>query len=72
MSTDNLASSNVHILIPFEETLRSLRDDAMTMARLAERSLENARQALFGHDEQQCNAVIVNDDEVDALKVKIT
>jgi phosphate transport system protein len=71
MSTDNAASSNVHILIPFEQALRSLRDDARTMARLAERNLENARQGLFGHDEQQCNAVIANDDEVDALEVKI-
>ena len=62
---------NTHILIPFEAALRSLRDDALLMAKLTERNLENARTGLFERDEQWCNTVIASDDEVDALQIQI-
>ena len=63
--------SNTHILIPFEEALCSLRDDALLMAKLTERNLENARKGLFERDEQWCNTVIADDDQVDALQIQI-
>jgi phosphate transport system protein len=71
MNTDTVTVSNTHILIPFEEALRSLRDDAMMMASLTERNLENARKGLFERDEDWCNSVIAGDDEVDTLEVQI-
>ena len=45
MSTETAAMSNpTHILSTFEGALRSLRDDALMMASLTERNLENARK----------------------------
>ena len=62
---------NTHILTNFEEALRSLRDDALMMASLTERNLENARKGLFERDEDWCNTAIADDEEVDALEVQI-
>ncbi len=62
---------NTHILSTFEEALRSLRDDALMMASLTERNLENARKGLFERDEDWCNTVIADDEEVDTLEVQI-
>jgi phosphate transport system protein len=71
MSTDAADMPNTHILTNFEEALRSLRDDALMMASLTERNLENARKGLFERDEDWCNTAIADDEEVDALEVQI-
>lgn len=71
MSTDTAAMPQTHILSTFEEALRSLRDDALMMASLTERNLENARKGLFERDEDWCNTVIADDEEVDTLEVQI-
>ncbi|HEY5778099.1 MAG TPA: phosphate signaling complex protein PhoU [Terrimicrobiaceae bacterium] len=71
MSTDTVAMPNTHILSTFEEALRSLRNDALMMASLTERNLENARKGLFERDEDWCNTVIADDEEVDTLEVQI-
>ena len=41
------------------------------MASLTERNLENARKGLFERDEDWCNTVIADDEEVDTLEVQI-
>jgi phosphate transport system protein len=71
MSTDTAAMPNTHILSTFEEALRSLRNDALMMASLTERNLENARKGLLERDEDWCNTVIADDEEVDTLEVQI-
>ncbi len=71
MSTDTAAMPNTHILSTFEEALRSLRNDALMMASLTERNLENARKGLFERDEDWCNTVIADDEEVDTLEIQI-
>jgi len=71
MSPDSAAMPNIHILSTFEEALRSLRNDALMMASLTERNLENARKGLFERDEDWCNTVIADDEEVDTLEVQI-
>jgi phosphate transport system protein len=71
MSSDTVDMPNTHILTNFEEALRALRDDALMMASLTERNLENARKGLFERDEDWCNTAIADDEEVDALEVQI-
>ena len=71
MSTDSATMPNTHILSTFEGALRALRDDALMMASLTERSLESARKGLFERDEDWCNTVIADDEEVDTLEVQI-
>ena len=41
------------------------------MSSLASRSLENARKGLFERDEDWCNTVIADDEEIDALEIQI-
>lgn len=60
-----------HILSNFEEALRELRNDALMMASLTERNLDNARKGLFERDEDWCNTDIADDEEIDTLEVQI-
>jgi phosphate transport system protein len=60
-----------HILSTLEEGLRELRNNALMMASLTERNLENARKGLFERDEDWCNTVIADDEEIDTLEVQI-
>lgn len=65
------AMPSTHILSNFDEALRALRNDALMMASLTERNMENARKGLFERDEDWCNTVIADDEEVDTLEVQI-
>ena len=60
-----------HILTSFEDALDNLRKDVLMMSSLASRSLENARKGLFDRDEDWCNTVIADDEEIDALEIQI-
>ena len=60
-----------HILTTFEEALGALRSDVLTMASLTERNLENTRKGLFERDEDWCNTVIADDEEIDTLEVQV-
>ncbi len=60
-----------HILSNFEEALTALRNDALMMSSLTERNLQNTRKGLFERDEDWCNTVIADDEEIDALEVQI-
>jgi phosphate transport system protein len=60
-----------HILTNFEEALRALRNDVLMMASLTERNLENTRKGLFERDEDWCNTVIADDEEIDTLEVQV-
>lgn len=41
------------------------------MSSLASRSLENAKKGLFERDEDWCNTVIADDEEIDALEIQV-
>jgi phosphate transport system protein len=60
-----------HILTSFESALENLRKDVLMMSSLFQRSLENAKKGLFDRDEDWCNTVIVDDEEIDSLEIKV-
>jgi len=60
-----------HILTNFETALENLRKDVLMMASLACRSIDSARKGLFERDEDWCNTVIADDEEVDTLEIQI-
>jgi len=60
-----------HILTNFETALENLRKDVLMMASLAARSIDSARKGLFERDEDWCNTVIADDEEVDSLEIQI-
>jgi phosphate transport system protein len=60
-----------HILGTFDEALGDLRNDLLTMAGLAERSLHRAIKGLFQRDDNLCTSAIADDEEVDQLEKKI-
>lgn len=60
-----------HILTSFETALDNLRKDVLMMASLATRSIENARKGLFERDEDWCNTVIADDEELDSLEIQV-
>jgi len=60
-----------HILSDFDSTLEALRKNVLMMASLTIRNLENARKGLFERDEDWCNTVIADDEEIDALEIEV-
>lgn len=62
---------NQHILHAFEDSLRSLKEEVMRMASLAQRNLTGAVHGLLERDSDQCNRVIADDNEVDQLEKAI-
>lgn len=62
---------NQHILHAFEDSLRSLKEEVMRMASLAQRNLTGAVHGLLERDSDQCNCVIADDNEVDQLEKAI-
>ena len=60
-----------HILTSFETALDNLRKDVLMMASLATRSIDNARKGLFERDEDWCNTVIADDEELDSLEIQV-
>ena len=60
-----------HILSRFDSNLNDLRSDLLRMASLAEQSFSSASRALASRDENLCNWVIAEDEEVDRLEKKI-
>ncbi len=60
-----------HILSHFDRALTQLRADLFRMASLTELSFNNAARALATRDENLCNRVIAEDEEVDQLEKKL-
>jgi phosphate transport system protein len=56
-----------HSLPGFEQSLEELRADIHLMATLVRRSLSNAKTGIAQRDEDDCSAVIADDEEVDLL-----
>ncbi len=60
-----------HILGSFDEALDSLRNNVLMMASLTERNLARAFQGLFERDNEVCNQVIADDEEIDSLEKQV-
>lgn len=60
-----------HILSRFDQSLAELRASLLRMASLAEQSFDMAARALAGRDENLCNRVIAEDEEIDELEKTI-
>jgi phosphate transport system protein len=60
-----------HTLPGFERSLEELREDILLMASLVRRSVSNAKSGLVTQDEDDCSAVIADDEEVDLLEKQV-
>jgi phosphate transport system protein len=60
-----------HIFTDFDSTLEELRRNVLMMASLTVRNMANARKGLFERDEDWCNTVIADDEEIDALEIQV-
>jgi phosphate transport system protein len=60
-----------HILGTFDEALRGLRNNLLTMAGLTERSLDCAIKGLLHRDDGLCTKAVADDEEVDQLEIQI-
>src|SRR3990170_2262496 len=60
-----------HILESFNTALETLHADAMAMASLAERNLDNALKGLFSRNGGLCKAAIADDEDVDQLEKQV-
>jgi phosphate transport system protein len=60
-----------HTLPGFERSLEELRSDILLMAALVRRSLSNAKSGFVQRDEDDCSAVIADDEEVDILEKRV-
>jgi phosphate transport system protein len=60
-----------HILHLFEDALTQMKSDVSRMAELTIKNIENAVQGLLTRDTDLCNAVIADDDEIDALEIRV-
>jgi phosphate transport system protein len=66
-----MALGGKHSLPGFEQSLEELRADILVMAALVRRSLSNAKTGFAKRDEDDCSAVIADDEEVDLLEKQI-
>lgn len=60
-----------HSLPGFDRSLEELRGDIFLMAALVRRSVKNARTGFVHRDEDDCSAVIADDEEVDLLEKQV-
>jgi phosphate transport system protein len=67
----NMALGGKHSLPGFERSLEELRSDILLMATLVRRSLTRAKTGFAERDEDDCSAVIADDEEVDLLEKQV-
>src|ERR1700733_6213824 len=66
-----MALGGKHTLPGCDRSLDDLRTDILLMATLVLRSLNNARKGFVQGDEDDCSAVIADDEEVDLLEKQV-
>jgi phosphate transport system protein len=60
-----------HILREFDRALEGLRSDALMMASLTDRNLQNAMTCLLDRNPELCAVTVLDEKEVDALEKKV-
>ncbi len=66
-----MALGGKHSIPGFDRSLEELRADILLMAELVRRSLQNAKKGFIQRDEDDCSAVIADDEEVDLLEKQV-
>jgi phosphate transport system protein len=66
-----MASGDKHSIPGFDRSLEELRADILMMAQLVHRNLKNAMTGFVQRDEDDCSAVIADDEEVDLLEKQV-
>jgi phosphate transport system protein len=66
-----MASGDRHSIPGFDRSLEELRADILMMAQLVHRSLKNVMAGFVRRDEDDCSAVIADDEEVDLLEKQV-
>jgi phosphate transport system protein len=66
-----MTSGGKHSIPGFDRSLEELRADILMMAQLVHRSLKNAMTGFVQRDEDDCSAVIADDEEVDLLEKQV-
>jgi len=66
-----MALGGKHSLPGFDRSLEELRADILLMASLVRRSVSNAKTGFIERDEDDCSAVIADDEEVDLLEKQV-
>ena len=69
--TQHQEPARPHTLTTFTSALSKLRGNLLTMASLAQRNLGNAVRGLMERDDDWCNDVIAEDEEIDMLEMQI-
>ncbi|PWU06271.1 MAG: phosphate transport system regulatory protein PhoU [Verrucomicrobia bacterium] len=67
----NESTNSRHILGTFEAALTSLRTNALMMASLTQRNLQNSLQGLINREDEPLKVAIADDEEIDSLEVLI-
>ena len=67
----HMALGGKHSLPGFERSLEELRADILLMASLVRRSLDNIKKGFGQRDQDDCSAVIADDEEVDLLEKQV-
>jgi phosphate transport system protein len=66
-----MAPGGNHSIPGFDRSLEELRADILMMAQLVHRSLKHAMTGFVQRDEDDCSAVIADDEEVDLLEKQV-
>jgi phosphate transport system protein len=66
-----MALGGKHSLPGFDQSLEEIRADILMMAALVRRGLSNAKIGFVHRDEDDCSAVIADDEEVDLLEKQV-
>ena len=63
-----MADTSRHILGAYDDALSALQNDLLMMASLCERNLRNSLGCLLNRDEDLCNVIIADDEEIDQFE----
>ncbi len=64
-------TSGPHILETFDTALNGLQSHLLMMASLVQRSIRNSMTGLINRDDDLCNVVIADDEEIDVLEKQV-
>lgn len=66
-----MADTSRHILGSYDTAISALQNDLLMMASLCERNLRNSLGCLLNRDEELCNLIIADDEEIDQLEKQV-
>jgi phosphate uptake regulator len=70
-SRDKMPEQAKHILSSYDTALYGLRNDVLMMSSLTDRSLQTAFEALLTRNNELCDLVIAEDEQIDTLEKQV-